>query len=83
MKGRINLHAEENIKTLVSLGMSGTQAKVCLALGRIGPSAISEISDASGVGRPETYRATVELEKKGLIEKILSVPTKYELLPLP
>ena len=78
-----SLHKEENIKTLVNLGITGTQAKICLALVRLGTSTISEIADASEVARPDTYRAVVELEKKGLIEKIVSTPAKYELLPLP
>ena len=76
------IEQRKNIKTLVSLGINGTQAKICLALARIGPSTISEIADASAVARPDAYRAVVELEKKGLIEKIVSTPTKYELLPL-
>ena len=83
MTTNLSLHKEENIKTLVNLGITGTQAKICLALVRLGTSTISEIADASEVARPDTYRAVVELEKKGLIEKIVSTPAKYELLPLP
>jgi sugar-specific transcriptional regulator TrmB len=83
MNENLSLLREENIKTLVSLGITGTQAKICLAFVRLGISTISEIADASEVARPDTYRAVVELEKKGLIEKIVSTPTKYELLPLP
>jgi len=37
-----------------------------------GTSTIRETADASGVARPDTYRAVVELEKKGLIEKTVS-----------
>ena len=74
---------EENIKTLVGLGLSGTQARICLALAVKQTSTIREISEASGVGRPDTYRAVLELENKGLIEKIVSTPTKYKLLSLP
>ncbi len=83
MAANSSLHREENIKTLVSLGINGTQAKICLALARIGASTISELADAAGVARPDTYRAVVELEKKGLLEKIVSAPARYELLPLP
>jgi len=73
---------EENIKTLVGLGLSGTQARICLALAITGTSTIREISEASGVDRPDTYRAVLELEKKDLIEKAVSTPAKYKLLPL-
>ena len=74
---------KENIKTLVGFGLSGTQARICLAVAAIGTSTIREISEASGVGRPDTYRAVLELENKGLIEKTVSTPTKYNLLSLP
>ena len=47
-----------------------------------GTSTIREIAQASGVGRPDTYRGVVELEKKGLIEKTLSAPNRYTLLSL-
>lgn len=82
MNAKTNLINEENIKTLARLALSGTQSKVCLALARIGQSTIRGIAEASAVGRPDAYRAVVELEKKGLIEKIVSTPTEYELLPL-
>lgn len=73
---------EENIRTLVGLGLSRTQARICLALAVTGKSTIREISEASSVNRSDTYRAVVELEKKGLIEKIVSAPTRYTLLSL-
>ncbi len=82
MAEKTNVLTDENIRTLVGLGLSSTQAKISLALARIGPSTVSEISDASAVARPDTYRALVELEKKGLIEKIVSTPNMYELIPL-
>ena len=73
---------KENIDTLVGFGLSGTQARICLALAAAGISTIREISEVSGVARPDTYRAVVELEKKGLIEKTVSAPTRYTLLSL-
>jgi PAS domain S-box-containing protein len=82
MTANPSLPREENIKTLVSLGITGTQAKICLALAQIGAATISEIADAAEVARPDTYRAALELEKKGLLEKILSTPARYELLHL-
>ncbi|MCW4028440.1 MAG: PAS domain S-box protein [Candidatus Bathyarchaeota archaeon] len=74
---------EDGIKALVSLGLSGTQAKICLILAQLGSCTISEIAQVSGIARPDTYRVVLELEAKGIVEKILSTPTKYELLPLP
>ncbi len=73
---------KENIDTLVGLGLNGTQSRICLALAVNETSTLREISEASGVARPDTYRALLELENKGLIEKIVSIPTKYKLLSL-
>ena len=74
---------ENNISTLIGLGISGTQAKIYLSLIERGTSTIRTISEVSGVGRPDTYRAMLELEHKGLIETVISTPTKYKPLPLP
>ncbi len=76
-------HGEEHVKTLVTLGLSYRQAKICLALSVEGTSTVKEITEASNIARPDTYRTLLELEKKGLIEKIISNPMKYKLLPLP
>jgi PAS domain S-box-containing protein len=80
--GRQMYVKKENIDTLVGLGLNGTQARICLALAVNETSTLREISEASGVARPDTYRALLELEKKGLVEKIVSFPTKYKLLSL-
>ena len=74
---------EKSIKTLVDLGLSRTQAKIYLALVEKGISTIRAAADNSGVGRPDTYRAMLELKRVGLIETILCSPTKYNPLPLP
>lgn len=74
---------EKSIKTLVELGLSRTQAKIYLALVEKGTSTIRAVADNSGVGRPDTYRAMLELKRVGLIETILCSPTKYNPLPLP
>ena len=44
---------DENVKTLVDLGLSGTQAKSYLGLLEIGSGSISEIANVSKVARPE------------------------------
>jgi|GEM_PF-3026711 PAS domain S-box-containing protein len=75
--------SEEHIKTLVTLGLSGRQARICLTLSTRGTSTVKEITEATKIARPDTYRALVELENKGLIEKTLSNPIKYKILPLP
>lgn len=74
---------EQNIKTLVGLGISQTQAKVYLVLIEKGTLTIRAISNYSGVGRPDTYRAVLELYHLGLVETVLATPTMYKPLPLP
>ncbi len=73
---------EKNINTLVDLGINRTQARVYLALIEKGTSTIRAVADYSGVGRPDAYRAMLELKRVGLIETILCSPTKYKPLPL-
>lgn len=77
MQGR-----EANIITLMDLGLTKTQARVYLALVEKGILPIRLVADYSGVGRPETYRAMLELQQRGLVEMILFTPTKYRPLPL-
>ena len=56
---------EKSIKTLVELGLSRTQAKIYLALVEKGTSTIRAVAENSGVGRPDTYRAMLELKRVG------------------
>jgi PAS domain S-box-containing protein len=73
---------QSDIDTLIGLGISGTQAKIILALVKSGTSTIREISELSGVARPDTYRALSELQSMALIEKVVSTPSRYKPLPL-
>jgi sugar-specific transcriptional regulator TrmB len=73
---------EKNIKTLAMLGVSVTQAKIYLALIEKGTSTIRVVSNQSGIGRPDTYRAMLELKEIGLVETVLATPTMYRPLPL-
>jgi PAS domain S-box-containing protein len=71
-------NSDANIKTLVNLGLTGAQAKIYLALLYTGPASIREIAYASKVARPDTYRAILELQTAGIVEKILVVPAKFK-----
>jgi sugar-specific transcriptional regulator TrmB len=73
---------DDNIQILIDLGVNRTQARIYLALVEKGTSTIRKVADYSGVGRPDTYRAMLELKHAGLIETILCSPTKYKPLPL-
>ena len=73
----------DNINTLVELGLTKTQARIYLTLAERGILSIRLVAEYSGVGRPETYRAMLELNHRGLAETILSSPTTYKPLPIP
>ena len=73
---------DEDNSTLVDLGLTGVQARIYLALLRTGIASIKEVAKNSGVARPDTYRAIAELHELGLVEKLLTVPTKFKPLPL-
>jgi PAS domain S-box-containing protein len=75
-------NSDQNIKTLIDLGLTGTQAKTYLALLCTGQTSIKEIAHVSKVARPDTYRAILELQEAGIVEKIISIPTKFQSLPI-
>ena len=69
---------KRNINTLIQLGFSPNQAKVYLALTKMGKeSSAKEIWKHSGVAREEVYRKLRELEELGAIERILTKPYKF------
>jgi len=67
----------KDAQTLTALGLTNSQAKVFLALAKLGNATAKEISTVTLVARQEVYRVLVELQKLGLVEKIVSVPTMF------
>jgi sugar-specific transcriptional regulator TrmB len=68
----------DHISTLTDLGLSLSQAKVYLALAESKNLTAQVISKSSGVARPDVYRILNELEKDGLVEKIITKPEKFK-----
>ncbi len=74
---------EENIQnTLTQLGLATAQAKTYLTLTVLGKATAKQISNHSGIARQEVYRLLVELETKGLIERIIASPTEFKTIPI-
>jgi len=73
---------EENAEGLSDFGLTHNQAKVYIAVARLGMASVSQVSKVSKVRREDVYRILPKLEKMGLIEKILSKPTKIRALPM-
>ena len=73
---------ENEIQTLVDMGLTELQARVYLALAISGRSSARTITNLSNVARQEIYRILSELLELGLVHKIISTPTKFESLSL-
>ncbi len=74
---KIFLIEEKDAQTLTALGLTNSEAKIFLALARSGEATAKELSTFTRVARQEVYRVLIELQKMGLIEKIVSAPSKF------
>jgi sugar-specific transcriptional regulator TrmB len=72
----------ECAKTLSDFGLTSNQAKAYLVLVQLGIASIREISKMSQIRREEIYRMLPDLERLGLIEKILGKPIKVKATPI-
>ena len=77
------MNEEDIVSTLVRLGFSPNQAKVYIALVRLGKCASAKnVWEISGVAREQVYRKLRELAKIGVIECVLSDPALFRACPL-
>jgi len=75
-------HLDEGAKMLSDFGLTPYEAKVYLAIVRLGPTSASKISKLAGVRREEVYRTLPKLEKAGLVDRVLGRPVKVRALPV-
>jgi sugar-specific transcriptional regulator TrmB len=73
---------EENTQTLMELGLTFCQAKVYLALVPNGSCTAKIISRLSKVTRQDVYRIMPQLQKLGLVQKVLRIPIEWEAIPI-
>ncbi len=73
---------DQDIETLVKLGLNGVQAKAYLTLLRIGPEKAKEIAKNSRIARPDIYRTLAKLHELGLVEKLITHPVKFKAVPI-
>jgi len=71
-----------HLQTLNQLGLTPNQGKLYLTLLRTGKTTGSIISKETGLARQEIYRIINELHTIGLVEKIISVPTEFQAVPI-
>jgi sugar-specific transcriptional regulator TrmB len=68
---------------LRELGLTHSQAKVYIALSRLGKSRTAkEASNSSHVARQDVYRIIAELQQIGLVEKVIANPTRFKPTPI-
>jgi len=73
---------DEAVQTLMGLGLTFCQAKVYLALVPNGSCTAKTISRISKVTRQDIYRIMPKLQKLGLVQKTLSIPTEWKATPI-
>jgi sugar-specific transcriptional regulator TrmB len=73
---------EDAVNTLEELGLTMVQAKTYLAIIENNVSTIKEIASTSKVARTDLYRSIRELEEKGLVERVLSKPNRFQAVPI-
>ena len=71
-----------DIEFLIQIGFTVTQAKLYLALLKLGRTDAKTLSNYSKVPRQATYRTLGELQEKGICERIVAMPQEYEAIPL-
>jgi sugar-specific transcriptional regulator TrmB len=67
---------------LINFGLTKSQAKVFIYLGKYGSKTASEIAKALQLPRTETYHLVNSLQNMGLVTAELSHPTKYTALKM-
>lgn len=71
------MSADDAIAALERLGLSNYEARVFVALQRLGTGTAEAVSDVSEVPRSQVYGAADDLAARGLIEVIESSPKEY------
>lgn len=70
------------VNIFTQLGLTNRQAEVYLAIVKLEQPTAKSIAQTLQIARAEVYRATPELQKLGLIKKIITTPTAFKATPL-
>lgn len=73
---------KDETQILKELGLTNLQIEVYLAFASLGNTTARKVAELSKVARQEVYRIIKELSEMGLVSKIITIPTKFEPLPL-
>jgi sugar-specific transcriptional regulator TrmB len=72
----------EEVKTLEGLGLSRRQARVYLALLKIGEAKANAVSNVSLVNRQDIYIVLESLQQIGLVQKRITYPSTFTATPI-
>jgi sugar-specific transcriptional regulator TrmB len=67
---------------LIKIGLTNSQAKVYTLMSQCGTSDAKTIWKNSKVGRQDLYRILLELQKIGLVERVIASPSQYRAIPM-
>jgi sugar-specific transcriptional regulator TrmB len=73
---------DETIQQLEQIGFTQTQAKIYLALVNIGETDAKTLANVAKTSNQVTYRALTELQTRGIVEKKINLPSRYEAIPV-
>ncbi|MCW3998642.1 MAG: hypothetical protein NWE93_00195 [Candidatus Bathyarchaeota archaeon] len=68
---------DEHIEALIGLGLTSKQARIYLSLAKLGQANAQTIAYASKIARQDIYTAMPILERKGLVEKMITQPITF------
>ncbi|HLE96012.1 MAG TPA: helix-turn-helix domain-containing protein [Candidatus Thermoplasmatota archaeon] len=69
---------DDLVTSLSAAGLEEKEARVLVALLRVGASGAAGAADASGLSRPETYRVLESLQARGFVEATLARPRRFQ-----
>jgi sugar-specific transcriptional regulator TrmB len=73
---------DRGVNILTQLGLTNRQAEVYIATFELGQPTAKSIAQTLQIARSEAYRATLQLQKLGLIKKIIVNPVVFRAVPL-
>jgi sugar-specific transcriptional regulator TrmB len=76
------LEQKDQVDLLTRLGLSLNQARVYLALAKFSPSTANQVSKTADLPTEIVYRTMPKLQQKGLVEKVVSTPAKFQATPM-
>ncbi len=74
--------SEQDIQTLMDFGLSYVQSLTYMTLVKLKKADVKTIARVSNIARQDIYRIMPMLQKLGLVEKIIGLPTMYRATPI-